>query len=73
MLYSKISQSKLISNIDMLIRNILFEGINTSQAGIRLLQLYLSLLEDYDYRLEYSSTITAFKNSVNELYVLGST
>lgn len=63
MLYSNISQSKLISNVDMLVRDILFEGIDINHISIQLSQLYLPMMQDYDSELEYSPTIIAFKNS----------
>lgn len=67
MLYSNLSQSKLISNIDILVRDILFEDININYVSTQLSQLYLPMMQDYDSELEYSPTITAFKKSIEHV------
>lgn len=47
----------------MLVRDILFEDIDINYVSTQLSQLYLPMMQDYDSELEYSPTITAFKNS----------
>lgn len=62
-----IHQSKLISTIDLLVRDVLFGNIDISHISVQLSKLYLPLLDDYDSALEYSPTINAFKDSTRKV------
>lgn len=67
MSYPLIHQSKLISTIDLLVRDILFGDIDISQVSVQLSKLYLPLLDDYDSGLKYMSTVEAFKHSTEKV------
>lgn len=67
MSYSHIHQSKLISTIDLLVRDVLFGDIDISQVSVQLSKLYLPLIENYDPALKYMPTIKAFKKSTEEV------
>lgn len=67
MSYSHIHQSKLISTIDLLVRDILFGDINISHVSVQLSKLYLPLLKDYDSGLKYTPTVEAFKHSTEKV------
>lgn len=51
----------------MLVRNILFNDVFISYVIIRLLELSLPMINDYDFKLEYSPIITAFKNIADKI------
>lgn len=65
--YPHIHQSKLISTIDLLVRDVLFDDIDISQVSVQLSNLYLPLLYDYDPTLEYAQTVEAFKHSAEKV------
>ena len=67
MSYPNIHQSKLISTIDLLVRDVLFDDIDISQVSVQLSNLYLPLLDDYDFTLEYAQTVEAFKHSAEKV------
>ena len=67
MSYPHIHQSKLISTIDLLVRDVLFDDIDISQVSVQLSNLYLPLLDDYDSILEYAQTVEAFKHSAEKV------
>lgn len=67
MSYPHIAQSKLISTIDLLVRDVLFGDIDISQVSVQLSKLYLPLIENYDPALKYMPTIKAFKKSTEEV------
>lgn len=67
MSYPHIHQSKLISTIDLLVRDVLFDDIDISQVSVQLSNLYLPLLYDYDPTLEYAQTVEAFKHSAEKV------
>jgi hypothetical protein len=67
MSYPRIHQSKLISTIDLLVRDVLFGDIDISQISVQLSKLYLPLLDDYDSTLKYAQTVEAFKHSAEKV------
>ena len=67
MSYPHIHQSKLISTIDLLVRDILFGDIDINRISVQLSKLYLPLLDDYDSALKYMPTIKAFKKSTEKV------
>lgn len=69
MSYLHIQQSRLISTIDLLVRDILFGDIDISYVSVQLSKLYPLLLDNYDFALEYTATIEAFKHSTEKVMV----
>lgn len=67
MSYPRIHQSKLISTIDLLVRDVLFGDIDISQVSVQLSKLYLPLIENYDPALKYTPTVEAFKHSAEKV------
>ncbi len=67
MSYPHIAQSKLISTIDLLVRDVLFEDIDISHISIQLSKMYLPFIENYDPALKYMPTIKAFKKSTEKV------
>lgn len=67
MSYPHIHQSKLISTINLLVRDILFGDIEISHISVQLSKLNLPLLDDYDPALEYTATVEAFKHSTEKV------
>lgn len=67
MSYPRIHQSKLISTIDLLVRDVLFGDIDISQVSVQLSKLYLPFIEGYDSKLDYLPTITAFEDSTKKV------
>ena len=56
----------------MLIRDMLFNDVFISHVSIRLVELSLPLIYDYDFKLECSPTTTFCKNSADKSRVLES-
>ena len=67
MSYPRIHQSKLLSTIDLLVRDVLFGNIDISQVSVQLSKLYLPFIENYDPALKYMPTIEAFKKSTKDV------
>lgn len=67
MSYPRIHQSKLVSTIDLLVRDVLFGDIDISQVSVQLSKLYLPFIENYDPALKYMPTIEAFKKSTKDV------
>lgn len=65
MLYSLVNQSQLISNVDRLVREILFGPINFEQVKNQLNEFYYSFMTNLDSELRYSKSIEAFIESTN--------
>ena len=47
--------------------HVLFDDIDISQVRVQLSNLYLPLLDDYDFTLEYAQTVEAFKHSAEKV------
>lgn len=67
MIYSPINQSQLISNVDRLVRDVLFGSINFQQVKSQLNEFYYSFMISLDYELRYSKPIQAFIDSTNKI------
>ena len=65
MFYSPINQSQLISNVDRLVRDVLFGSINFQQVKSQLNELYYSFMIHLDPELNYSKPIQAFIETTN--------
>lgn len=67
MIYSPVNQSQLISNVDRLVRDVLFGTINFQQIKSQLNEFYYSFMISLDYELRYSKPIQAFIDSTNKI------
>ena len=67
MIYSTINQSQLISNIDRLVRQILFRNISFQQVKSQLNEFYYSFVSSLDIELHYSKPIQAFIECTNKI------
>ena len=67
MFYSPVNQSQLISNVDRLVRDILFGTINFQQVKSQLNEFYYSFMISLDYELNYSKPIQAFIECTNKI------
>ena len=65
MIYPSINQSQLISNVDRLVRQILFGTINFQQIKSQLNEFYYSFMISLDPDFRYSKPIQAFIESTN--------
>lgn len=67
MIYPAVNQSQLISNVDRLIRDILFGTINFQQIKSQLNEFYYSFMISLDPDFRYSKPIQAFIESTNAI------
>lgn len=65
MIYSPVNHSQLISNVDRLVRQILFGTINFQQIKSQLNEFYYSFMISLDPDFRYSKPIQAFIESTN--------
>ncbi|MFC6381175.1 YagK/YfjJ domain-containing protein [Psychrobacter glacincola] len=65
MLYSPVNHSQLISNVDRLVRDVLFGTINFQQIKSQLNEFYYSFMISLDSEFRYSKPIQAFIESTN--------
>ena len=65
MIYSPVNQSQLISNVDRLVRDVLFGTINFQQIKSQLNELYYSFMISFDPEFKYLKPIQAFIESTN--------
>jgi len=65
MIYSPVNQSQLISNVDRLVRDVLFGTINFQQIKSQLNEFYYSFMISLDSEFRYSKPIQAFIESTN--------
>lgn len=63
----RINQAKLISDVDLLVRDVLFGKIDINHVSIQLSKLYLPLTKEDDPELKYSPTIEAFRESTKKV------
>ena len=67
MIYSTVNHSQLISNVDRLVRDVLFGTINFQQIKSQLNEFYYSFMISLDYELNYSKPIQAFIECTNKI------
>ena len=67
MIYSPINHSQLISNVDRLVRDVLFGSISLQQIKSQLNEFYYSFMISLDSELRYSKPIQAFIDSTNKI------
>ncbi|MGP5505235.1 YagK/YfjJ domain-containing protein [Psychrobacter celer] len=67
MIYSPVNQSQLISNVDRLVRDVLFGTISFQQIKSQLNELYYSFMISFDPELKYLKPIQAFIESTNTI------
>ncbi|MCG3841900.1 inovirus-type Gp2 protein [Psychrobacter sp. Ps1] len=65
MIYSPVNHSQLISNVDRLVRDVLFGTISFQQIKSRLNELYYSFIISFDPEFKYLKPIQAFIESTN--------
>ena len=67
MIYSPINQSQLISNVDRLVRDVLFGSINFQQVKSQLNEFYYSFMISLNPEDRYSKPIQAFIECTNKI------
>ena len=67
MIYSPINQSQLISNVDRLVRDVLFGTISLQQIKSQLNEFYYSFMISLNSEDRYSKPIQAFIDSTNKI------
>lgn len=67
MIYSPVNHSQLISNVDRLVRQILFGTIKFQQIRSQLNELYYSFMISLDQELNYLKPVQAFIECTNEI------
>lgn len=65
MIYSTVNHSQLISNVDRLVRDVLFGTINFQQVKSQLNEFYYSFMISFDPEFKYLKPIQAFIESTN--------
>ncbi|MGE6440854.1 YagK/YfjJ domain-containing protein [Psychrobacter sp. NPDC078409] len=65
MIYSPVNHSQLISNVDRLVRDVLFGTISFQQIKSRLNEFYYSFMISFDPEFKYLKPIQAFIESTN--------
>lgn len=65
MIYSTVNHSQLISNVDRLVRDVLFGTINFQQVKSQLNEFYYSFMISLDSEFIYSKPLQAFIESTN--------
>lgn len=65
MIYSPVNHSQLISNVDRLVRDVLFGTISFQQIKSRLNELYYSFIISFDPEFKYLKPIQAFIETTN--------
>ena len=65
MIYSTVNQSQLISNVDRLVRDVLFGTINFQQIKSQLNEFYYSFMISLDSEFRYSKPLQAFIETTN--------
>ena len=65
MIYSTVNHSQLISNVDRLVRDVLFGTINFQQVKSQLNEFYYSFMISLDSEFRYSKPLQAFIESTN--------
>lgn len=65
MIYSPVNHSQLISNVDRLVRDVLFGTINFQQIKSQLNEFYYSFMISLDSEFIYSKPLQAFIESTN--------
>lgn len=65
MIYSTVNHSQLISNVDRLVRDVLFGSISFQQIKSQLNEFYYSFMISLDFEFRYSKPIQAFIESTN--------
>lgn len=65
MIYSTVNHSQLISNVDRLVRDVLFGTINFQQVKSQLNEFYYSFMISFDSEFIYSKPLQAFIESTN--------
>ncbi|MGE6359785.1 YagK/YfjJ domain-containing protein [Psychrobacter glacincola] len=67
MIYSPVNQSQLISNVDRLVRDVLFGSINFQQIRSQLNEFYYSFMISLNPEDRYSKPIQAFIECTNKI------
>ena len=65
MIYSPVNHSQLISNVDRLVRDVLFGTISFQQIKSQLNEFYYLFMTNLDTEIKYSKSIQAFMESTN--------